>query len=346
MNTILASLPSTLPGSLQALVAALKSNVMSSLFSSIPKPIKYLIIATFILHSPSWPFTWHFRIISSALKLKLKEIRMGRLNYINDWKRELDRVGGMKNLRYRYERLAWFDDCDYRLHLSNSAYAKNCDPAELYFGMNMFAPALTTGCFLALGARHFNYFKEIPVGAKYVIETRCGGWDEKWLYMVSEFIIYPKKRSTKGRSKPISNGTTPISGTSTPTVNGNGGNIAKSKLEEIKKSWVSRRTHRDDGGVVCCLSVSEVCIKLGRITIPPRIAFWLTLQHPSKTEQDRAKAILMSKDNGVKFLKGGWRDEPNASTLGNDIYFEDSEDNWVKEGNENMEMVVRGLSGF
>ncbi|WVW79317.1 hypothetical protein I302_101285 [Kwoniella bestiolae CBS 10118] len=346
MNALTASLPTSLLNNLRSLVAGLGDNPISALLPTIPGPVRFLILATFILHSPSWPFTWHIRILSSALKPKLRELRMGRLNYINDWKRDLEKKGGMKNYRYRYERLAWFDDCDYRLHLSNSAYPKNADPVELYFGQNMFAPLLTSNAFLAMGARHYNFFKEIPVGARYVIETRCGGWDEKWLYLVSEFIIYPKKRSPK--SKPSSNGTKSPnsgsgSGTATPMINGD---LSKSRIEEIKKSWMAKRTHRDDGGVVCCLGVSELCIKIGRITIPPRIALWATLQHPSKTEQDRAKAILMSKDHGVSFLKGGWRDEPNAATLGNDIYCDNAEDNWVKEGNESMEMVVRGLSGF
>ncbi|WWC73120.1 uncharacterized protein I206_107086 [Kwoniella pini CBS 10737] len=318
------------------------SKSLSNILNVIPKPIKYLIIIILFLQAPSWPFIWHYRILKSAIIPKIKEFYKGRLRFINEWRNDIENLGGLKNYKLKYNRLAWFDDCDYRLHLSNSAYPKNCDPAELLYGMTMFSPLLKTGCFLALGARHYTFFKEIPVGSKYTIETRCGGWDEKWIYLVSEFIIYPKGKNLSSKTKSYN-------GQNTPLTPQGGIEMPKSKLEEIKKSWYTSKSTREDGGIVCCVGISEMCIKMGRMTVPVRIGLWASMLHPSKDQQDRARAIIMSKDNGISFLKGKWRNEPNADTLGSDIYLHDvneNGENWLKQGRKGIEEVGRGMSVF
>ncbi|WWC91229.1 uncharacterized protein L201_006171 [Kwoniella dendrophila CBS 6074] len=355
-STITSVSQNLLNGLKSVLVDWTKNDVLSKLSNSIPRPLKYLIAIIFILQAPSWPFIWHFRIFNVASKLHLDQLRKGRSKYINDSIKTIEQSsssssssgsnGGLEDFRVRYNRLAWFDDCDYRLHLSNSAYAKNSDPIEMKFGMKLFEPLLGTGAYLALGSSHYNFFKEIPFGKKYIIETRIGGWDEKWLYLVSEFIIYPKsnQKSSKSKAEPIDAfKKTHTSGSSTPA---GGPEMPKSKIEEIKKSWVNKRSKRQDGGIICCLAISEYCLKIGRITVPPRIGLWTALRHSSKIEQEKARKIIMGKDCGYEFLTGGWRNEENATTLGVDIAFEDVDGNWVKQGKENMEAVVKGLSGF
>jgi len=42
------------------------------------------------------------------------------------------------------------------------------------------APIFTPGCHMALGASHYVFIKEVPLGHEYVMETRMGGWDDKW----------------------------------------------------------------------------------------------------------------------------------------------------------------------
>jgi hypothetical protein len=90
-------------------------------------------------------------------------------------------------------------------------------------------------------------------------------------YLVTEFIIYPKKSAARpknaGKSKDIAMpslavpdlSTDPSSGTSTPPTT----------VEEIKVSALRARPPREDGGLVCCLAISEYCFKMGRVTIPP-----------------------------------------------------------------------------
>jgi hypothetical protein len=100
------------------------------------------------------------------------------------------------------------------------------------------------------------------------------------MYLVTEFVIYPKKSAVaKGIIKAkvdaitpalavpnISASTesrsgTPISGSSTPLTN----------AEEVKKAagFYRARSPREDGGVVCCLAMTEYCFKQGRVTVPP-----------------------------------------------------------------------------
>jgi hypothetical protein len=41
-------------------------------------------------------------------------------------------------------------------------------------------PVLMSGGFLALGASHYVFVREIPMWAGYEMETRVVGWGDKW----------------------------------------------------------------------------------------------------------------------------------------------------------------------
>jgi hypothetical protein len=71
----------------------------------------------------------------------------------------------------------------------------------------------------------------------------------------------------------------------------------------------------------------------------------------SKKQEDRDRVVdmlLKSKDKGKAFLRGGWKDEPNADDLGRDIGLEEGEKGevWYEKGRAAMEKVVEGLSEF
>lgn len=71
----------------------------------------------------------------------------------------------------------------------------------------------------------------------------------------------------------------------------------------------------------------------------------------SKKQEDRDRVVdmlLKSKDKGKAFLRGGWKDEPNADSLGRDISVEEGEtgEAWYEKGRAAMEKVVEGLSEF
>ncbi|WVO22636.1 uncharacterized protein IAS62_003966 [Cryptococcus decagattii] len=364
--------PTSLVSGLRSLIGSFTSS-STPLLPFIPKPLKLILLLLFLAHSPSWPFVWHVRVWWHGVKAYYLAWHKGRARYLVDWKAQNDKNGGIRSLRVRHKRIAGVDDCDYNMHLSNSSYAKNSDALKMDWCIKALSPSFTArGTYMALGATHYVFFKEIPIGSEYTMEAYCLGWDEKWMFLACEFVIYPKKTSKAGGTKnkvatsvvssaphivpTISapptrtaspNSSTPVSGTATPAQGSPLGN----KVEEIKRAWLARRKEnpRKDGGVTCCLSISEYCFKIDRVTIPPRISLYISLQSPSKEHQDRARAILMSKDGGRAFLLGGWREESNSELLGTDIGLaegEEFQDSWLKRGAESMEKVVDGLSAF
>lgn len=101
------------------------------------------------------------------------------------------------------------------------------------------------------------------------------------MYLITEFVIYPKKSAAaQGKAKAAINDITPetlavpsistVSGTATPVTESES-STPPTTAEEVKKAaGVYRaRNPRSDGGVVCCLAVSEYCFKMGRVTVPP-----------------------------------------------------------------------------
>nr|ODO03785.1 hypothetical protein L204_00124 [Cryptococcus depauperatus CBS 7855] len=344
-------------------------------------PVKLFLLLFSLAHSHSWPLMWHIRVWWYGIKARYLAYRKGRSKYLAEWKAQNDKNGGVRNLKVRHKMIAGVDDCDYNMHLSNSSYAKNSDVIKMDFCIQAMSPVFSSGAHMALGATHYNFFREIPIGAKYTIETYIVGWDEKWcwtgdrFFVACEFLVYPKKTSRAGAardkvthtiSRSIPHIIPSISDTPTPTVSpisGPGSMISAlaavsgsatpqtslgNRIEEVKRSWASKRNvPRADGGVVHCISISEYCFKMSRITIPPRIALWLSMQSPSKEEQERARAVVMSRDAGKEFLRGGWKEDPNAETLGLDIGLGKSEridESWINHGVEAMGNVVKGMS--
>ncbi|ORY24764.1 hypothetical protein BCR39DRAFT_314242 [Naematelia encephala] len=356
-------------------VLTVARNVLTSLLDPstplvpfIPKPLKLLFVLLVLLNAPSFPFVWHYRIFRHPISTYLKVYRKGRERYIDEWKKESDARGGMKQ-RSRLWAKAWIDECDYNMHLSNSSYPKRLDEARMDWMLKAMSPAFTPKSHMALASTHFIFIKEIPMGSDYVMESRVGGWGDKWMYMVTEFIIYPKKGRKGGKGKKLvdpkptpagpamSTDLNPIAtaASSTSASPSQTGTSTPVTLEEVKRSANLRMRHpREDGGVVCCLAVSEGVFKMGRVTVPPRIAMFLALLSPSKADQVRAKNIILNvPDRGRHFLRGGWRDEPDAATLGADIGHEgglstaeEEEEKWFQKGMKGMDMVNEGLGVF
>jgi hypothetical protein len=100
--------------------------------------------------------------------------------------------------------------------------------------------------------------------------------DVNRIYVVTEYVIYPKK-SNKPKSSPTPS---PPSGKIIPTITSapapsrtetpdpaNG--VKEGSADLLKKATYKARQPRSDGGVVCCLAINEYCFKLGRVTVPP-----------------------------------------------------------------------------
>jgi hypothetical protein len=202
------------------------------------------------------------------------------------------------------------------------------------------------------------------------------------MYLVTEFVIYPKKSAAaKGKAKAIIKDITPdnlavpnistVSGSTTPAPE-SGTSTPPSTAEDVKRAaGVYRaRNPRTDGGVICCLAVSEYCFKMGRVTVPPvspylrdgdntnvvkqRVALHFCLHSTETSEHDKVRDLIFkSKGKGAKWLAGGWKEDPQADQLGRDIGVdgfskqrEGEGAEWVEEGKERMEKVVQGLGGM
>jgi hypothetical protein len=46
--------------------------------------------------------------------------------------------------------------------------------------LQAFSPIFTPGTYMAMGASHYVFFKEIPIGSEYTMEAKIGGWGDKW----------------------------------------------------------------------------------------------------------------------------------------------------------------------
>ena len=162
-----------------------------------PQTVKIICLLLILINSPSSPFLWHWRVWKYPLRAYFDLYTKGSKKYLDDFLKRSKKHGGVYT-KTKLRRIAWFDDCDYNLHLSNSyvichpprelrltvpvhrAYAKNGDAARMDWAIDTLAPSFTTGVHMALGASHYVFIKEIPLGSEYLMETRCGGWGDKW----------------------------------------------------------------------------------------------------------------------------------------------------------------------
>ncbi|KAJ9115016.1 hypothetical protein QFC22_005344 [Naganishia vaughanmartiniae] len=331
-------------------------NGQYSVFPWIPKPIKYIALLLLLLNAKSWPFVWHVKLwwpaIWGHIQAKRKGLKpyywgLGLFTTKDRQEPEVQRL--IQKDPFRGDRFrdhtkvvskkkchAYYDDCDYNKHLSNSSYAKNLDYARMQACVEAFSPFFAPGGWMALGAGSYQFAKEIPMFTDYEIHISIGGFEEKWLYLVAEFVTYPKKGKSgqgkesisahhKATSAPeaetsdsarrtaqpilteVLSGSATTSGIATPTNNDNSTTAPTSMGEQIAKR-VSQ-TVRSDGSVLHCLGVSTYCFKVGRITVPPRVVLSFC-GYGSPSNWDRAEKIITgSQDRGKKWLQGGWKDE-------------------------------------
>ncbi|KAJ9123196.1 hypothetical protein QFC22_001389 [Naganishia vaughanmartiniae] len=331
-------------------------NGQYSIFPWIPKPIKYLVLLLFLLNAKSWPLVWHVKLWWPAIRGSIDARRKGVKEYYwglglftsedrrnpkvqpliekdaHHGNRFVDHTKVVTVRKYH----AYFDDCDYNKHLSNSSYARNLDYSRMKACIEMFSPFFATSGWMALGAGSYQFAKEIPIFADYEVHVSIAGIEEKWMYLVAEFVTYPKKgksgqrkdsnlanhkatsalqaeksHSTKPTTNPmlteVLSGSVASSGVATPVNNGKAVNPPASMQEQIAKRM--SQTVRTDGSVLHCLGVSTYCFKVGRLTVPPRVVLSYC-GYGNQSNWDRAQKIIIgSKDGGKKWLQGGWKDE-------------------------------------
>lgn len=159
------------------------------------------------------------------------------------------------------------------------------------------------------------------------------------MYLIAEFVTYPKgnkgKRAASSSSTrtnaqraaqaasdaglrtrmssagipdisqpPSGHGSPEDSGAEDKTLRGN----KASSVSSARKPTAPTVEIRPDGSVLHCFAVSTYCFKIGRITVPPRVALSFCGYGDAKN-WERASRLLHSPDRGRKWLQGGWKDE-------------------------------------
>ncbi|KAG8981678.1 hypothetical protein FRB90_007071, partial [Tulasnella sp. 427] len=314
-----------------------------SMLPFIPRPIKLLFALLFILNWRSWPLVWHWKVWKHVFEVRWDAWRKAR-------------AGIAQRKRWLFERscvnadpfeivstlqcYAGVDDCDYNMHLSNSCYAKSVDSARMKAAMDVFLPIFGDGGWMPLGGAQYQFIREIPLGTHYEIQSSIGGWEEKWLFLVHHYISYPSKnKRSQTASQAIGRPPMPgpnITAPSTPSLIDSPprANSPKPVREPYRPpigiDLSKIRKPLPEGAVVHCVAVSLYCFKIGRITIPPRVAMIASgFGDPSKQRWFRVQDLRFSAPDpmlagkGKKgkdavtnrmtdMLKGGWKTDDHV----------------------------------
>ncbi|THH30138.1 hypothetical protein EUX98_g4032 [Antrodiella citrinella] len=238
-----------------------------------------------------------------------------------------------------YRTWAGPDDCDFNMHLSNSCYSKVLDMARFNAALSFMPSGFIAGVWMALGATHFKFLKEIPIFATYEIRTSIASWDNKWLYVLTRYVTHSNKKKGTRSPAPTPGQNTPPVGlpfvphTHTPATTHDTPSCL-APYDSALSSLIASLSEREepDGATLHCVVISEVCFKIGRITVPPAVAIASDGFHarPAASEADLTKVPEpyslsnppphMEKIRAMKakgnfrplqnFYKGGWRDVP------------------------------------
>ncbi|EMD32696.1 hypothetical protein CERSUDRAFT_87726 [Gelatoporia subvermispora B] len=184
----------------------------SAVASLVLRTFKTIALALFLLNIRSWPLSWHIRVFLPVYRLRFRyqllRLRLFltlqpasvRRAVLSRWHDELSPVGQNPfDLCVRYRTWAGPDDCDFNMHLSNSCYAKILDSARFKYGLAACPTFFRTGGWMALGATHFKYYREIPIGSRYEMRVSIVAWDSKWVYIATRYVTAPKKSKSKSR---------------------------------------------------------------------------------------------------------------------------------------------------
>lgn len=153
------------------------------------------------------------------------------------------------------------------------------------------------------------------------------------LYIIHRFVSRPTKKSrarakdTESQPRQLSSNSVPAPilhipaiGTNTPPSSGQS-MLSQAAMERITAA--RSRSEEPDGATINCVAISETCFKIGRITVPPSIAFAMNgISLPSTGAPyshenpppywDKVKELTSDPKATRAFLSGGWRDVPPA----------------------------------
>ncbi|KIM37735.1 hypothetical protein M413DRAFT_448252 [Hebeloma cylindrosporum] len=327
---------------------------LSSVVRLAPKFAKLLVCLLFLLNIRSWPLVWHFRVFRPAFArrfqhkwVKITSLFKSPAEKVRVEARWLESIAPIGQHPFKmvvpYNTWASIDDSDFNGHLSNSSYAKTLDSARFKTAVDMFPMFFPTGGWMALAATHYHFIREVPILSSYEVRTSIAAWDQKWLYVMSKVVCKSKGKKRRdieqksiSPSDSISSqimalrtpGPEGINSTGVPSlsVTPKDQNTAAIDTENALNAVVAGLSGEEpDGATLHTIIISQICFKVGRITVPPQLVLGVngftgaegySAASPHPQWANARKQMLKPYGGNVKKLKelfvGGWREVPEG----------------------------------
>ncbi|KAJ5667825.1 uncharacterized protein N7477_006395 [Penicillium maclennaniae] len=228
---------------------------MASLTLDSPMVVAILVIA--LLSYKNLPGIWHFRFFRAVLtRLYISPTTIDELSP------ECLFLSAIHRTR------APLSECDYNIHKSNSTYFMDIDISRgnlclvLFSQRLSFRPKHNTAS-MALGGVQCIFKREIKPYQPYEVWSRILSWDEKWIYIVTHFVVRGAHRPARFRVQ---------------------GQLNSEATARGKKR---NQSDKEKGKTVFASAVSRFVFKQGRKTIAPeRMLVECGLLPPATAELD------------------------------------------------------------
>lgn len=290
-------------------------------------PVQYILGLLFLLNIRAFPLAWHARVLWPYFAFHI-QYWLHRLSLIykstsarqaatQAWWDSRSPIGKSPfDLVLKYTDWSSPDVCDYNLHLSNSCYAKTLDTVRMKWVLAFVSQVFRVDGVLPVGATSFLFMREIPMLRRFEVRCSVVTWGEKWLYLVAKFVTTGTRKVT-----PRTEETTPFSSPGTPYDSD----------ADLQRKIPDKLSEEPDGAVVHCVSISQVCFKIGRITVPPALVLTLSgcsdgnYTRPNLPPGYLAAQKAVAEGQAKDLLKGGWKCVPKSERWWEGSFGEDIE---------------------
>ncbi|KAK0194266.1 hypothetical protein F5146DRAFT_925953, partial [Armillaria mellea] len=296
----------------------------STMLSIIVGPVRYVLGILFLLNIRAFPLAWHGEYYNlhtgTALIITIGLVRVlwpYFAFHIHCWLHGLSLIYKSTSARHATTQ-AWWDSrspigkSPFDLVLKYTDWSSvgcsrlycRCFVSTAFYTWEV---RLFSFIFLHLiklrSLTSFLFMREIPILRRFEVRCSVVTWGEKWLYLVAKFVTTGSRRVL-----PRTEDTTPFSSPGTPYDSD----------ADLQRKTPYKLSEEPDGAVVHCVSISQVCFKIGRITVPP--APVLTLSGCSDENYTRsnpppgylAAQKAVAEGQAKDLLKGGWKRVPKS----------------------------------
>ncbi|GAA98480.1 hypothetical protein E5Q_05166 [Mixia osmundae IAM 14324] len=170
--------------------------------------INWPLLSILLLLICNWrtlPFVWHIRLWSlvpryyfaRTLEILYAQSYYGSKNEIEILPKLLNTTIQASPFKHQVSTVfgSTYEDCDYHLHLSNSAFSYRLDEARMawYLHSVFFATDQLKNLYMALGGVSYTFKREVPMLTEYTIDVGIETWDQKWIYLWAKWTTETPK---------------------------------------------------------------------------------------------------------------------------------------------------------